>query len=129
MKLSCLAMGTGLLSILEIAYAQTSGIWLDWPYSVVHPNHTYELGWEIKRRYTLELLLVKQFDGGWTAEEKLWSDEEGKPPGGSYNWTVPTEYEPGANYGLWLHGEDVPDDQQGYANLTEWFQISSNEPK
>ncbi|KIW10144.1 hypothetical protein PV08_11105 [Exophiala spinifera] len=127
MKLSNLGIGTGLLSVLGLTQAQTSGVWLEWSHRDVHPNHTYEIGWEIKRNYTLQLLLVKQFDGGWTGEDLIWKDQEGTPPGGSYNWTVPSEYEPGANYGLWLYGENVPFDGEGYANLTEWFQISDEE--
>ncbi|KAL6245217.1 hypothetical protein RBB50_007992 [Rhinocladiella similis] len=128
MKVSYLGIGTGLLSILGLAHAQTSGIWLDWNHSVVRPGNTYKLGWEIKRDYTLKLLLVKQFDGGWTSEQTLFQDQEGTPPGGAFIWTVPTEYESGANYGLWLDGDNVPYDQEGYANLTEWFQISDKEP-
>lgn len=27
------------------------------------------------------------------------------------------------HYALWLSGENVPDDNHGYANLTNWFQI------
>lgn len=51
MKVSYLGIGTGLLSILGLAHAQTSGIWLDWNHSVVRPGNTYKLGWEIKRDY------------------------------------------------------------------------------
>ena len=48
---------------------------------------------------TLELLLVRESDSGWSSINTLFEGIVGYTPGGNYNWTVNSSLEAG-RYGL-----------------------------
>ncbi|KAK5946548.1 hypothetical protein PMZ80_000691 [Knufia obscura] len=97
-------------------------------HSTVVPGEVYEVEWLSDASDTLELLLVRQTDSGWSALQTLFEDVVSDAPGSSYNWTVNSTLEIGSGYGLWLSSTPVdPNDSTGYADLTDWFCVVPDE--
>ena len=72
----------------------------------------------------MALALVQQCNHlpgcAWQKVQELFSNRITKPPGDNFTWVVEDDLEPGSGYALWLDGE-------GYADLSQWFEIEDAE--
>ncbi|TKA23476.1 hypothetical protein B0A50_07503 [Salinomyces thailandicus] len=109
-------------SVLALAAAANATILVDPVAPTLYAGDEQEVVWTMDQKYTVEVDFVQQTSYGWKTIKQLLDRQ--KEPTGRYrfDWTVPRRYAGnGKKYAFWVSGSQG---SGGYANLTNWFEIS-----